>query len=251
MGLHGKAVVVTGAGTGIGAATALAVAARGAAVALVGRRRDVLEDVAAAAKDRGAPSVVVIPADLTDDADVTRVAATALAELDGVDGLVNNAGTGRFAPLRDADFADLRHMFDLHVTAPARLIREFLPSLTRRRGSVVNVTSVAGSLAAPNRSFYGATKAAANHLTRSLARELAPDVRVNAIVPGPVDTPIYDGLPLSADELAEFRSTLTAATPMGRFGEPAEVAPWICALLDDSASWLTGVLLPVDGGRCA
>ncbi|MGX7826231.1 SDR family NAD(P)-dependent oxidoreductase [Actinokineospora sp. 24-640] len=251
MGLHGKAVVVTGAGTGIGAATAVAVAARGAAVALVGRRRDALEDTAAAAKDRGAPRVVVIPADLTDDDDVTRVAETVLAELDEVDGLVNNAGIGRFAPLRDADFADLRYMFDLHVTAPARLIREFLPSLARRHGAVVNVTSVAGSLAAPNRSFYGATKAAANHLTRSLARELAPDVRVNAIVPGPVDTPIYDGLPLSPEGLAEFRSALTEATPMGRFGGPGEVAPWICALLDESASWLTGVLLPVDGGRCA
>lgn len=251
MGLHGKAVVVTGAGTGIGAATAVAVAARGAAVALVGRRRDALEDTAAAARDRGAHRVVVIPADLADDADVDRVAAVALAEFGGVDGLVNNAGTGRFAPLGEADPADLRYMFDLHVTAPARLIREFLPSLARRRGSVVNVTSVAGSLAAPGRSFYGATKAAANHLTRSLARELAPDVRVNAIVPGPVDTPIYDGLALSADDLAEFRASLTAATPMGRFGGPGEVAPWICALLDDSAAWLTGVLLPVDGGRCA
>ncbi|MFC5290103.1 SDR family NAD(P)-dependent oxidoreductase [Actinokineospora guangxiensis] len=251
MGLHGKAVVVTGAGTGIGAATAIAVAARGASVALVGRRRDALEDTAAAARDRGARQVVVIAADLAVDADVERVAEIALAELDGVDGLVNNAGVGRFAPLREADVADLRYMFDLHVTAPAQLIQAFLPSLVRRRGSVVNVTSVAGSLAAPERSFYGATKAAANHLTRSLAKELAPAVRVNAVVPGPVDTPIYDQLPLSADGLADFRAALVAATPAGRFGTPEEVAPWICALLDTSAAWMTGVLLPVDGGRCA
>jgi NAD(P)-dependent dehydrogenase (short-subunit alcohol dehydrogenase family) len=142
-------------------------------------------------------------------------------------------------------------MFDLHVRGPVQLIQWCLPSLRQRSGSIVNVTSVAGDLAAPNRSFYGATKAAMNHMTRSLAIELAPAVRVNAILPGPVDTPIYDRVGMSPETMRRFRADLEAMTPMGRFGQPDEVAGWVCRLLDDDAAWVTGVLLPIDGGRCA
>lgn len=251
MSLAGKAVVVTGAGSGIGAATAVRAAADGARVALLGRRESALRQTADAVRDAGGEPAMVLPADVTEPADVDSAATAVLEELGEVDGLVNNAGIGRFGPIGDADTKDLQYMFDLHVRGPVQLIQRFLPGLRARSGSIVNITSCAGDVASPNRSYYGATKAAMNHLTRSLAVELAPKVRVNAILPGPVDTPIYDRVAMTPEAMREFRDKLTAMTPMGRFGESDEVAVWVSHLLDDSAAWVTGVLLPVDGGRCA
>ncbi len=249
MSLEGKTVLITGAGTGIGSAAAIDTAAAGASVVLIGRRASVLETTAATIRDDGGDAHV-LPTDLTRSADVDEAANTVLERFGGLDGLVNNAGVGRFAPIEHADHDDLQFMFDLHVRAPVQLIRRFVPTLRERAGAIVNVTSVAGQLAAPNRSFYGATKAAITHLTRSLAKELAPAIRVNAVLPGPVDTPIYDDLDMTPEQLDTFRADLAAATPIGRFGRPEEVAPWITRLLDDSAGWVTGVQLPIDGGRC-
>ncbi|OQO94688.1 ketoreductase [Saccharomonospora piscinae] len=249
MSLEGKTVLITGAGTGIGAAAAIDVAAAGASTILVGRRESVLDATAGTIRERGGDALV-LPADLTRPGDVDDAAATVLERFGGLDGLVNNAGVGRFAPIHRADPSDLQFMFDLHVRAPVQLIQRFVATLREREGAIVNVTSVAGQLAAPNRSFYGATKAAITHLTRSLAKELAPAVRVNAILPGPVDTPIYDELDMSSEQMATFRAELEAATPIGRFGRSEEVAPWVTRLLDDSAGWVTGVQLPIDGGRC-
>ncbi|HKN54854.1 MAG TPA: SDR family oxidoreductase [Amycolatopsis sp.] len=251
MSLRGKAILVTGAGSGIGAATAVQAAREGAHVALLGRRTGALAETLSAMGPEGYDDVLAIPTDVTDPQAVDEAATTVLERFGGVDGLVNNAGIGRFAPIGDADLKDLQYLFDLHVRGPVQLIQRCLPSLRERRGAIVNVSSVAGQLAAPNRSFYGLTKAAVNHLTRSLARELAPDVRVNAILPGPVDTPIYDRVDMPPDRMRAFRAELEAMTPLGRFGESHEVAGWICRLLDDSGAWVTGVELPIDGGRCA
>jgi len=251
MTLVGKKVLITGAGSGIGAATAIRAATDGAEVALIGRRRSALEQTAAAIASAGGKPALVAPADLTEPSDVDAAAALVLDRFGELDGLVNNAGIGRFAPIADAETKDLAYMFDLHVRGPVQLIQRCLAGLRARGGSIVNVTSCAGDLATPNRSFYGATKAAMNHLTRSLAIELAPAVRVNAILPGPVDTPIYDQVGMNPEQMRAFRANLEAMTPMGRFGESDEVAVWVCHLLDDSARWVTGVLLPIDGGRCA
>lgn len=251
MTLVGKKVLITGAGSGIGAATAIRAATEGADVALVGRRASALEQTADAIATAGGRPALVVPADLTEPSDVDVAATVVLDRLGELDGLVNNAGIGRFAPIADAETKDLQYMFDLHVRGPVQLIQRCLPGLRARSGSIVNVTSCAGDLASPNRSFYGATKAAMNHLTRSLAIELAPSVRVNAILPGPVDTPIYDRVGMSPEQMRAFRANLEAMTPMGRFGQSDEVAVWVCHLLADSAAWVTGVLLPIDGGRCA
>ncbi len=251
MSLNGKAILITGAGSGIGAATAVRAAAEGARVAILGRRANALAETVAAMGPNGFRDVLAVPADVTEPAELDEATTTVLDRFGSLDGLVNNAGIGRFAPIGEADPKDLQYMFDLHVRGPVQLIQRCLPGLRERRGAIVNVTSVAGRLAAPDRSFYGATKAAVNHLTRSLAKELAPDVRVNAILPGPVDTPIYDRVDMPPDRMRAFRAELEAATPLGRFGRPAEVAGWICRLLDDSGAWVTGVELPIDGGRCA
>lgn len=312
MSLSGKALIVTGAGSGIGRAVAVAAAADGARVALLGRRKSALQDTAAQVRDALVPlrrrresapedeaahvrdalvalrrrresahedtatqaqdarvalrgrrksatedtaaqarEALVVPTDLSEPAAVDAAVGTVLEEFGRLDGLVNNAGTARFAPVDQADPKDLQVMFDVHVRGPVQLIQRCLPALRASRGAIVNVTSVGGALATPNRSFYGATKAAINHLTRSLAAELAPDVRVNAVLPGPVDTPIYDDLGLSGEATQRLRENLIAATPLRRFGTPDEVARWVCMLLGDAGAWVTGVLLPVDGGRCA
>lgn len=252
MTLRDRAVLVTGAGTGIGRAIAVRAAREGARVALLGRRREPLARTADIIR-RETPDAPVLTcaSSLAEPHELSAAVDNVLDAFGRLDGLVNNAGVARFSPVETADLADLQFMFDVHVKGPVHLLRACLPELRARRGSVVNVTSVGGALATPHRSFYGATKAAINHLTRSLAVELAPEVRVNAVLPGPVDTPIYEDLGLSDEATEKLRGNLVTMTPMGRFGRSDEVATWVCRLLDDESGWVTGVLLPIDGGRCA
>lgn len=245
-GLADRTVIVTGAGTGMGRAVTEQLLARGANVAAVGRREAPLSQLV----ERGGERVEVVAADITRAGMADHIVAVAIARFGAVHGLVNNAGLARFAPLEKASDGDFGELLATNVRAPATMIRAALPYLRAERGAVVNVSSVGGVLAMPGRSFYGASKAALNSLTRSLARELAPDVRVNAVLPGPVDTPMWKDMGLDSDQSAALRSSLLAATPMGRFGHPVEVAGWVCALLDpDFSGWITGALIPVDGGR--
>ncbi|GHD88942.1 SDR family NAD(P)-dependent oxidoreductase [Streptomyces naganishii] len=246
----GLKLVVTGGGSGIGAAVVTRAAGLGADVLAVGRRAGRLAEVAAKARAVGAGTVVPYAVDVTALGAATRIAERAGEVLGGVDALVNNAGHAVFDRLEDAAEADLREMIDTNLVAPALLIRALLPLLRARQGCVVNVSSVGGVLAMPNRSFYGASKAALNSLTRSLAVELAPEVRVNAVLPGPVDTGLWD---VAAGEDADtLRENIVAGTPLGRFGLAPEVAAWVCHLVDpETSSWVTGSLVSVDGGRTA
>ncbi|WP_369201224.1 SDR family NAD(P)-dependent oxidoreductase [Streptomyces sp. PU-14G] len=248
MSIESLSVVVTGAGTGIGRSIALRAARSRARVIAVGRRPEPLKELAAKEPDAIEPLAV----DVTDPAAPERIVSAALDRFGRLDAVVNNAGAARFGRLADTDVCELDAMLDVNVRAPAALIRAALPHLDAARGSVVNVTSVAGALAMPGRAYYGASKAALNSLTRSLARELAPAVRVNAVLPGPVDTPLWQGVGMSAGEQQALRDGLLADTPMGRFGEGDEIAGWVCCLIDpDLSGWVTGALLPVDGGRTA
>lgn len=248
MTLDGKSIVVTGAATGIGLGITECLLKSGANVTLVGRREQPLRELA----DRHGSATAVAVADICAPGAPERVVAAAVEAFGGLDAVVNNAGLARFGAIDVIDPAQFEAMFAVNVRAPADLIRCALPLLRASRGSVVNVSSVGGTLAMPGRSYYGATKAALNSLTRSLARELAPDVRVNAILPGPVDTPMWTDNGLDAAGIERLRADLVASTPMRRFGERAEVGRWVCMLLDAELSgWVTGALIPVDGGRTA
>ncbi|MGW0915208.1 SDR family NAD(P)-dependent oxidoreductase [Streptomyces sp. NPDC002784] len=242
----GQRVVVTGGGSGIGEAVVLRAARLGAAVLAVGRHAGRLRQVA----DHGGPGVHPHPCDVTRPGAAAGIVAAARTTLGGIDALVNNAGHARFAPLEDAEPEDFGRMLQTNVVAAAELIRQALPELRASRGSVVNVSSVGGVLAMPGRAYYGASKAALNALTRTLAVELAPDVRVNAVLPGPVDTRLW--AEAAGDDVDALRRNVVAATPMGRFGAADEVATWVCHLLDpQGADWMTGSLIAVDGGRTA
>lgn len=245
--LDGRALIITGAGTGLGRAVALQAAARGARMLLVGRRLSLLEETAGLCADRA----IIRALDVRADAAPERLIRTARDQFGRIDGIVNNAALARFGRLASLSDADLDEMYNVNLRAPLRLIRAALPDLQHSRGAVVNVSSIGGVVSTPGRVAYGALKAALNHATRSLARELAPEVRVCAVLPGPLATPMWDDLGLPAEGAAALHAEILRTTPAGRFGDPAEVAPWVCDLLSDRGAWLSGTLLTVDGGRSA
>ncbi len=242
-----RGAIVTGGGSGIGAAIARRLAERGTAVALVGRRRDRLEAVAG--EIRGAGGLAhEIDADLTDPAAPAAVVERALADLGCIDVVVNNAGTASMTALEDVTVEEFDSQYALNVRAALLLVQAALPALRASpAASVVNIGSAAAWVYRPGQAIYGSTKHALEYVTRSLAIELAPDgIRVNCVVPGPVDTPILGQV---VDDLDAARAYLTRMTPLGRLGTPEEVAWWAVALTEREAAWVTGAVVHVDGGR--
>lgn len=237
-------VVVTGAGSGIGRATAHAFARAGARVLGIGRRKDALEKTAA-----GHPEIAVHPADLNDPGAPQEAIDAAIDRWGQVDILVNNAGATKIMPLAHTTAAGIAALFDLNVVAPSLLAHAALPHLRRSRGSIVNVSSTYGHRPLPGAAHYAASKAALEQLTRSWALELAADdVRVNALAPGPTESQALAAAGLPDPAIEEIKREEAARIPLGRRGDPEEVATWILRLADPASTWLTGQILTVDGG---
>ena len=232
--------MVTGAGSGIGAATARLLGAAGASVALVGRREELLEQTAEAVEKAGGRAVT-IAADLADPASPGRVVTSAMAAFGRIDGLVNNAAMCQHRPLAEWDTAGFDEQLATNIRAPYFLIQAALPALRESRlRSVVNISSSSGTLRLSGQSVYGMSKCALDYLTQSLAGELAPDrIRVNCIAPGPVDTPIHATW---ADDLDEAYRWLESQVPLGPDRRPGRPGP-----LDRPAAQ-PGVVVPDRGG---
>src|SRR5579875_1692388 len=247
LGLGGAVVIVTGAGSGIGAATARRLGAAGAAVALAGRREGPLRETAGQIAADGGQALCV-RADLAEQAAPRRVVDACLDRYGRIDGLVNNAAVVRHMPLAEWDPGCFDEHVATNVRAPFFLIQAALPALRESRlRSVVNVSSSSGTVRRVGQSVYGMTKSALDYLTQTLAGELAPaGIRVNGIAPGPIDTPIHAPW---ADDLAESYRWLGSQVPLGRIGAPEEVATWITLLLSPVASFMTGAVIPLDGGQ--
>jgi NAD(P)-dependent dehydrogenase (short-subunit alcohol dehydrogenase family) len=240
-----RVAVVTGAGTGIGAATVRLFAGRGMTVALVGRRREPLEEVAAALPDGRA---LVVPADLADPAAPARIVGSVREAFGRLDVLVNNAAIFVLKPFGEYTLEDVDATLAANVRAPFFLVQEALPLLEASPAPVVvNVSSAAAVMYRPTQAAYGLAKAALEHLTMQLALELAPRrIRVAGVRPGPADTPLHANVTADPQERI---AQLGRMVPLGRVGRPEEVARWIMHLADREAEWVTGTIVTVDGGR--
>ncbi len=244
---YDRVALVTGGGSGIGEAVARMLASRGVAVALVGRRQEALDSVVSAIGAAGG-AALAISADLVEPTAPREVVDTALRTFGRIDVLINNAGLTSITPLADVAHEQFDREFAVNVRAPLFLAQAALNALRLSpAGCIVNVSSAAAWLYRPGQSVYGASKAAIEYLTRSLAAELAIDrIRVNAVVPGPTATDIHLQW---GDDIEATRSYLTRMTPLGRMGTAGEIASWIVRLTEEEAAWVTGAVLHIDGGR--
>lgn len=243
-----RVAVITGGGTGIGAAAAVQFAREGTAVAIVGRRPAPLEETAQRIRsDRG--EVLCVPADLADASKPVEIIETVASTWGRVDVLVNNAAAIKHLPLAEASVAEFDEHIAVNVRAPFLLTQAALPYLRRSdSAAVINISSSSGSLAIPGQFMYGTSKAALEYLTRSLAAELAPwGITVNGIAPGPVDTPIH--LTWAGDDVQGAYERMKNELPLKRMGTAQELAAWIVWLARPEARWVTGVVIAVDGGQ--
>ena len=244
MDMRDKRFVVTGGGSGIGRETAMMLAAAGAEVGVVGRRSDVLDQAVASVGG----TTWSMACDVSSEDDVSRLAEAVKARWGGLDGLVNNAGIAPMATLDDTDLQMWERIFAINTRGPYLTCRHLGPMLKEGRSpSVVSVSSSLAVRAIPRMAAYNASKAALNQLTRSLALEWAPVVRVNAVMPAVVDTPIHGSRGMDSSQVEQ----MALIHPLQRIGQPVDVASLIVYLLSDAASWMTGAVVPIDGGMTA
>jgi meso-butanediol dehydrogenase / (S,S)-butanediol dehydrogenase / diacetyl reductase len=244
--LDERVAIVTGAGSGIGESTARHLAQRGLEVALVGRQRERLDDVAAGIAEAGGRSFSV-PADLAQPEAPRTVVERVLAERGRVDVIVNNAASFRLKSVDEFTVEDFDDHVAVNVRAAYFIVQAALPALRSSPAAVVvNVSSAAAAMYRRGQTVYGLTKAALEHMSMNMAAELAPDrVRVVCLRPGPVATELHAAVADPEERLRE----LGKLVPLGRVGQPEEIARWIGHLADRNADWVTGTVLTIDGGR--
>jgi len=244
--LTGKVAVVTGASKGIGAAIAKHLAAEGAAVVVnYSSSKSGADKVVAAITSAGGRAVAV-QADVAKQADIDRLFAETKKAFGRLDILVNNAGIYEFAPLEAITPEHYHKQFNLNVLGLILTSQAAVKLFDAAGGSIVNLSSVVSTLAFPNASVYSATKGAVDAITRSLASELGPrKIRVNAIRPGMVET---EGTHAAGIEESEMKKQVLAGTPLGRLGQPDDIAGAAVFLASADSSWITGETLVIAGG---
>src|SRR5205809_1124111 len=243
MEFDGKIAIVTGATSGIGMATVFRFAEQGARVAAVGRKKEVLAKVQR-------QNVRTYAVDLTNEQETAAFARHALDDFGGVDILVNAAGIIANGTIENTSLADYDLMMNINVRSVFQLTQLVLPSIIERKGNIVNVSSVTGLRAFPNVFAYCVSKAAVDQLTRCAALELAAKgVRVNAINPGVVRTNLHLNSGMNEDNYAAFVERSKTTHPLGRIGQPEEIADVILFLASSKAGWITGATYSIDGGR--
>jgi NAD(P)-dependent dehydrogenase (short-subunit alcohol dehydrogenase family) len=249
MQFRGKSVIVTGATSGIGRATAETFARESASIVLVGRNESVLKEVAAIVR-AGGGEAAACAVDLTTPESADAVVKAALDAYGQIDVLVNAAGVIASGTLEQTTDTMWDEMIAVNLSAPFRLMRAAAPYLRARRGAVVNVSSVNGLRSFPGVLAYCVSKAGVDHLTRCAAIEMAPlGVRVNAVNPGVTVTNLHRRSGMDEDRYAAFLERSKETHPLGRPGRPDEIAELIVFLASDRAAWMTGETIPIDGGR--
>jgi NAD(P)-dependent dehydrogenase (short-subunit alcohol dehydrogenase family) len=242
--LEGKVAVVTGGNSGIGLATAKRLQEEGAKVAIAGRSRKTLDDAVRAIGN----GVVAVQADVAKLTDVDKLYAEVSKKLGKIDVLFVNAGVAKFAPLSETSEGGYDEVFNINIKGAYFTIQKALPFLNDGASIILN-TSVVDSKGFEGASAYSATKAALRSLARTAAAELVGrGIRVNAVAPGPIVTPIIERTGLPKEAIDQFVKETVAKVPMKRFGQPEEVAGAVAFLASQDASYITGVEINVDGG---
>ena len=243
MEFDGKVAIVTGATSGIGMATVRKFAEQGGKVAAAGRKKDILAKI-------GAPNIKTYGVDLLNERETAAFVRDVLKDFGGIDVLVNAAGIIANGTIENTTLADYDLMMNINVRSVLQLTQQALPSIIERKGNIVNVSSVTGLRAFPNVLAYCVSKAAVDQLTRCAALELAPKgVRVNAVNPGVVRTNLHLNSGLTEDAYAAFVERSKTTHPLGRIGDPDEIADLILFLASSKAGWITGGTYSIDGGR--
>jgi NAD(P)-dependent dehydrogenase (short-subunit alcohol dehydrogenase family) len=247
--LKGKVGIITGAGTGIGRACALAMASEGARVALIGRRKDRVEEVAREIGD----SAIAIQCDVSKKGELADALDQTVGRFGGLNFLLNNAGvliTGNAEQITEDQWDQT---FNVNVRAVWLLSRAALPQMRKAGGgSIINIASTLGIVAARNRAAYAPSKGALILLTKAMAVDHGHEnIRVNAICPSLVETDLSAAIINQAADPAAVRRERTAAHPIGRLGRPEDIAGLAVYLAGDESSWVTGTVVPVDGGYLA
>lgn len=245
MRLENKTAIITGGATGIGLACAQRFCREGARVVLFGRRRDKLDQ----AVDAIGGNALAVSGDITREDDIAGLVETALARLGRIDILVNNAGTFGGAPLHEMADEHWDNMFDINLRGAFRLTKRVIPAMRKQKsGSIVHISSILGMIAVPQTAAYNASKGALIQFSRSIAVEYGADgIRSNAVCPGLIATEMTADLMSDEKLMDEWRK----GYPIGRFGEPEDVAQACLYLAGDEAAFVTGAVLPVDGGYTA
>jgi NAD(P)-dependent dehydrogenase (short-subunit alcohol dehydrogenase family) len=240
-------VLVTGASSGIGRATAELFARSGASVAMVARRKSVLMEVAASLRNK---TVYPIAADITDPRQAEHCVTKAVEQMGGLDVLVNAAGILKSGSLESTSLEAWDETMNANLRSMFHLMQLAVPHLERSRGNIVNVSSVTGLRAFPGVLAYCVSKAGTDQLTRCAALELAAkDIRVNAVNPGVVETELHRAGGMAPDAYKAFLERSKSTHPLGRVGGPEEIADLIYFLASERAAWITGATISIDGGR--
>jgi 3-oxoacyl-[acyl-carrier protein] reductase len=244
--LSGKVAVVTGASKGIGASIARHLAAEGAAVVInYSTSKEGADRVVAEIAARGGKAVAV-QANVSKQADIAHLFTETKKAYGKLDILINNAGIYEFSPLEGVTEGHFNKQFDLNVLGLILTSQEAVKHFSPAGGSIVNISSVVSQITPPNSAVYSATKASVDAVTKSLAKELGPrKIRVNAINPGLVET---EGVHAAGFAEGEFRNKVEADTPLGRIGQPDDIAPVAVFFASSDSRWVTGETLVVSGG---
>lgn len=247
MKLKDQVVIISGGGTGIGKEAALLMAKEGAKVVVCGRRPEPLSETVALIKAQGGEAIAV-PTDVTKDEDIANLKETTMSVFGRVDVLVNNAGTAWMKPFMETTMEDFDYIYRVDLRSVFAMCKAFVPVMLQQgKGNIINISSILGVFGGKSMAAYCAAKGGVNNLTRALAAELGPKIRVNCLCPSHIDTAMMEGIFNYWKQTNKWEKLLKVF-PLKRVGYPADVANAILFFASEESAWITGQVLVMDGG---